>query len=553
MFQKLSLSTKLVLLGLTIGALVPALGYFTQRNAKEVSRLNEEIREKSNNKVLKTKYLGEMIFKFRSIRIEVRTLPLRGIQKEEIIKQMDLTKKAVGEFQEILKQYKTAIETPAEEKIYAELEANFGEFLNLGVELLTLAGTFDPEKLDQAAKLVLNSCPEKASKVEKSIQDLIQSQTDQTASLIAQAAQVESQATQAVIWAAVAGFLLAGGITFGIGRVISRDFKMLVSRLVTATEGVAKASGQLSQDGVQISLSANEQAAALQQSVSAIEEIRSMIEQNAEGAGKSIQLASETLSLAGSGKRSMDEMSRELQELQQGTMELIQVVENGNQEISKIVRMISEIETKTKVIDDIVFRTKLLSLNASIEAARAGEVGRGFAVVAKEVAGLALISGKAAKEISDLLTESVTKVESIISETRVVVGERANHNKVMVDRSVGIGVSCGESLVRILNSAEGVHSMVNEITKASNEQARRVREVTSAVQKMEEETERNTKVANSLKDSSNQLGSQAAQLKDVVHGLVIVTEGGSGASAPASNLSVGDFPSGKSSSQRSAA
>jgi methyl-accepting chemotaxis protein len=72
----------------------------------------------------------------------------------------------------------------------------------------------------------------------------------------------------------------------------------------------------------------------------------------------------------------------------------------SNEQMSEIVKVIQEIETKTKVINDIVFQTKLLSFNASVEAARAGEQGKGFAVVAEEVGNLAQMSGNAAKEIS---------------------------------------------------------------------------------------------------------------------------------------------------------
>jgi methyl-accepting chemotaxis protein len=86
----------------------------------------------------------------------------------------------------------------------------------------------------------------------------------------------------------------------------------------------------------------------------------------------------------------------------------------SNDEISSIVKVIAEIGDKTKVINDIVFQTKLLSFNASVEAARAGEQGKGFAVVAEEVGNLATMSGKAAEEISSMLGDSMGKVELIV-------------------------------------------------------------------------------------------------------------------------------------------
>jgi len=85
--------------------------------------------------------------------------------------------------------------------------------------------------------------------------------------------------------------------------------------------------------------------------------------------------------------------------------------------------IISEIENKTKIINEIVFQTKLLSFNASVEAARAGEQGKGFAVVAEEVGNLAELSGKAATEITSMLDSGLAKVNDIAVGTKRRVGE----------------------------------------------------------------------------------------------------------------------------------
>lgn len=77
----------------------------------------------------------------------------------------------------------------------------------------------------------------------------------------------------------------------------------------------------------------------------------------------------------------------------------------SNKKITEITKVISEVAAKTQVINEIVFKTKLLSFNASVEAARAGDQGRGFSVVAEEVGNLAKMSGDAAKEISNITEE----------------------------------------------------------------------------------------------------------------------------------------------------
>lgn len=95
--------------------------------------------------------------------------------------------------------------------------------------------------------------------------------------------------------------------------------------------------------------------------------------------------------------------AEEMRELETEINTLKQETEN---ELQKVVESVTEVLNKTKLIDEIVFQTKLLSFNASVEAARAGEQGKGFAVVAEEVGNLANNSGDAAKEITDLASES---------------------------------------------------------------------------------------------------------------------------------------------------
>lgn len=163
----------------------------------------------------------------------------------------------------------------------------------------------------------------------------------------------------------------------------------------------------MSESGSVLSSSSTEQAAALQETVSAIEQINSMVSKNSENAAKSKKTAGDSLAIAQQGKRIVDEFLTEVTEVQGSIGRLAESVEDGNRELLTIVQMISEIEHKTRVINDIVFQTKLLSFNASVEAARAGDSGKGFAVVAEEVGNLAEMSGRSAKEISELLSSSV--------------------------------------------------------------------------------------------------------------------------------------------------
>lgn len=100
-------------------------------------------------------------------------------------------------------------------------------------------------------------------------------------------------------------------------------------------------------------------------------------------------------------------------------------MKTSNAEVKELVGIINGISERTKVIDEIVFQTKLLSFNASVEAERAGEHGRGFAVVAQKVGNLAQMSGKAAQEISSILKQSIEKSVSVTSNNEKNVAKGA--------------------------------------------------------------------------------------------------------------------------------
>jgi methyl-accepting chemotaxis protein len=197
-----------------------------------------------------------------------------------------------------------------------------------------------------------------------------------------------------------------------------------------------------------------------------------------------------------------------------------------NKEIENIVTIINEIGTKTKVINDIVFQTKLLSFNASVEAARAGEQGKGFAVVAEEVGNLAAMSGAAALEISNMLDGSIKTVESIVRESKEKIGKLVLVGKEKIDIGTKIARECEEVLSEIVASVASVSKIVSEISTASQEQAQGVHEITKAVAQLDQVTQQNTANSSESANAAGTLSGQAEMLNSLVRQLVITVDGG---------------------------
>lgn len=157
-----------------------------------------------------------------------------------------------------------------------------------------------------------------------------------------------------------------------------------------------------------------------------------------------------------------------------------------------------EINTSSKriadiisVIDEIAFQTNLLALNAAVEAARAGEQGRGFAVVAGEVRNLAQRSAGAAKEIKELIRDSVNKVTD---------------GTQLVNQS-------GETLQEIVQAVSKVAGMINQISIAAEQQSVGIQEVNKAVSQMDEMTQQNAALVEQVSAAGDAMAEQARSMK----------------------------------------
>jgi methyl-accepting chemotaxis protein len=263
-----------------------------------------------------------------------------------------------------------------------------------------------------------------------------------------------------------------GSLMHGLGTMIS-SLRSTVSQVRVSTDSIATASGQIAAGNHDLSARTENTASNLQQTAASMEELTGTVTHTADAARKANELASSATAAAAKGG------------------EVVGQVVSTMEEINTSSRRIGDI---TGVIDGIAFQTNILALNAAVEAARAGEQGRGFAVVATEVRSLAQRSANAAREIKQLIAESVERVES---GTRLV-GE------------------AGTSMHDIVTSVQHVSAIINEITHAAGEQSSGIGQVNVAVSELDRMTQQNAALVEESAAAAESLKEQARRLADVV-------------------------------------
>jgi methyl-accepting chemotaxis protein len=287
----------------------------------------------------------------------------------------------------------------------------------------------------------------------------------------------------AIVAAAHGGDLLAristedkhgffGKLAAGINGLLENMMQM-VTQIKAAATAVQYGAQEISKGNSNLSERTEKTAASLEETASSMEEMTSTVKQTADNAGQANQLA----------------------------LAARQQAEKGGAVVGSAVQAMSAINSASKkiadiigVINEIAFQTNLLALNAAVEAARAGEQGRGFAVVATEVRNLAGRSASAAREIKELIQDSVAKVEE---------GSR------LVDAS-------GKTLAEIVTAVKKVTDIVAEIAAASREQSSGIDQVNKAVMQMDATTQQNAALVEQAAAASHAIVEHAQALTAVI-------------------------------------
>jgi methyl-accepting chemotaxis protein len=258
----------------------------------------------------------------------------------------------------------------------------------------------------------------------------------------------------------------------GMNRLLDNISEVIVT-LGAAGAELKSGAEEISKGNTSLSQRTEEQASSLEETASSMEEMTTTVKQTAENAAQANRVAIAARQQAEKG----------------GVVAADAIAAMGQINVSS-----NKIADIIGVIDEIAFQTNLLALNAAVEAARAGEQGRGFAVVASEVRSLASRSATAAKEIKQLIEDSVVQVE---------------RGSKLVDDS-------GRALTEIVAAVKKVTDIVAEIAGASQEQSSGIEQVNKAVMQMDQTTQQNAALVEQAAAASQAILDQALSLNAVI-------------------------------------
>ena len=248
-----------------------------------------------------------------------------------------------------------------------------------------------------------------------------------------------------------------------------------ISELVNSSREIDGSARDVENASNDLSQRAIEQAANLEETAAAITQLSASVRSTADSAGEADHI-----------------MNR----AKEGAQTSGQVVTQAMVAMDKIASSSKKITQVTSVIEDLAFQTNLLALNAGVEAARAGEAGRGFAVVASEVRALAQRSSDAAKEINLLIQEAAENVTGGVE---------------LVEKA-------GNSFEALIGEFDKVSASVSSIAAAAREQSIGLEEINTAVDQLDQVTQKNAAVASSVHATGKLMVGEAAKLNRIATG-----------------------------------
>ncbi|PTM89113.1 methyl-accepting chemotaxis protein [Mycoplana dimorpha] len=304
-----------------------------------------------------------------------------------------------------------------------------------------------------------------------------------------------------------------GDISFRISHpfvetldAVRMNFNQSAEKLQAALINVAQNARGIDAGANEIKSAADDLAKRTEQQAAAVEETAAALEEITTTVKDSTKRAQEAGALVGRAKAGAEESGN--------------VVRSAVIAMEHIAQSANEINNIIGVIDEIAFQTNLLALNAGVEAARAGDAGKGFAVVAQEVRELAQRSANAAKEIKALITTS-------------------NQH---VNQGVQLVGNTGKALEKIVSEVQEINLHVAAIVDAAQEQSSGLQQINTAVNQMDQDTQKNAAMVEESTAASHSLAREAASLNQLLSQFKLSDDNRSTSDAPVRSATSSDRP-----------
>ena len=525
--KSFSFKVKLLLICMSMALVSIVIGGLSYNGLKKVKVSNDRV---IDGVAPNLKLVNSMGQHYLRLRILIRTLGLPGLSQKEADQSIHDALEEIKQYDEDAKTYDSIPFVDGEKEIYEKVTANWIYFKATALKVIDLYKSGKPEDHAAMIKIFLVDCPAAAEKYTDSLNTLLEFHKKHFTEYSAESNEITNNTNITILVVTLIGICVSLLFGYFFADSLSKTFAKIAVNLEKNASALSSASSQIAKSSETLSQATTEQSSSLQETSSSLEEINSMINMTTENAKSSSLASSESLQNSEKGKKVVEDMIFAIKEIDVSNQQIMNQVQDNNQEMQEIIKVIEEIVVKTKVINDIVFQTKLLSFNASVEAARAGENGKGFAVVAEEVGNLAAMSGEAASEISKMLEKSSSRVSEIVKNSSDKIGVLVEKGKRNVDSGAKIATECGGVLDEIVRTVGTVHKSITEISSASQEQAQGVAEITKAIALLNQVTQENSNNSVESAIAAESLSRQAVELNELVHEMVVTVEGEKGQS-----------------------
>lgn len=260
----------------------------------------------------------------------------------------------------------------------------------------------------------------------------------------------------------------------------------------------------------------NDQLSAVDVAISSLDEISTIMEKNVKIIKDSHTVSGKTKKISFEMQSSLDHLRESMNLIQSSNSDVSQKMNSYESQLNEIQSLIHQIADSTKIINSIVFQTKLLSFNASVEAARAGEHGKGFSVVAQEVAQLAETSKSAASNIDRIIQESIQKVQSIATTSRKEIQTLVEESNSKVKRGQFQAEEILKLTSSICNDMTDVESQMGQSVQAIDEQKIGITQIQSSIKEIHSAAKETSVQAKKIEFGGRNLGGISKSFEEIV-------------------------------------